>query len=571
MSSDEKITAAKLQFNEVLGQFNIEEKKRPQDPEAVKDKYQKLVAAYSNLLDTINRCIASDHEGENLYRDKAFREDHEATVANFLQTMGLFWKVVDGLVKEQTISAPVFSSNSYDTIERFIGTFMEDQVQEYKSQLSQRGIATTAFAEKFEDFKTVEEKEKEEQQAKEDARKQKISIIVGGACVLISLALWIFKGKIDPQASLALKVLFSLGIGGLSAALLGFITVSTKSENPFAISAGGGFAVFLLLLYLGPLKIAPSRPSIFQVTIFFDHHGEPQSPDNFNEFRMTAGGSVFTADAVSNDRYVFSNISDQFRDTAAIFRFKSPKWVFDSSKTTSFETKLNKMVYHFPVVMNAGSLVLKGYLKQGTAPLVAAVISLRDSLKIADTTREGGYFSLTVPEALARKQVPVVIKKDGVYWLDSLEMGVEKPVFIPLPPRVPPPPNRNAGPSSTAFLDGLILLLETSRRQYNMYQLDKRTADNIRSLYQGNVKLLAYLQKPANARQVYQYKLEGHLGQLEVHLQHWIEAYRSQEGKAGWPDNSGKYIVNYDDARYGFPDGITEVLRTLKDRAINNS
>ncbi|RYG34850.1 MAG: hypothetical protein EOO01_31935 [Chitinophagaceae bacterium] len=251
------------------------------------------------------------------------------------------------------------------------------------------------------------------------------SIIVGAVAVLIVIGTFLLAKNIDPDLRIYLRILFALGIGGLSAALIGSITLNAKA--PYEIMAAGGFAVFLIIYLVDP-KVTPQPPEIrIQLA---DKKGNLIASNDIS-VKLNLAGNLITGQLIPDSRaYAFNQLAPGAVDKAVVIYVESPQWTLDSGKK-SITIKLSPGNNTLTVVRDTMSLMLTGRAQYDGKPLVGATVTVVDVNGDSTKTNDRGWFSLRFPDSKAGQSALIQIIKDTISYEKNLKLGEWHDIVIP--------------------------------------------------------------------------------------------------------------------------------------------
>lgn len=283
-----------------------------------------LVSAHTRLISELGRVIYEIHKTTNLYKYAATRDDVLSTSRNLVDTSFQFWKMYkDASVK----GLPVVSiaPGAYDHVQRLFNSFLpKDELKIYHDEFLNLGIKPLPMIEELPD-KPVPINHK---------GRIRTSIAVGAISILIVFAIFLTKEQIPSQFAMMLQALFALGLGGLSAALLGGVTVKFQF-SPIG-SAIGGFAVMFIVWFYPP--VVPF--DTFQVWISLRDKDGNVVPTKDRLFLDFPGGGD-PEGLNTGGEYLFSNISsNKLKDTVETYLMAPAEFAFKKSKSNRIFVKL---------------------------------------------------------------------------------------------------------------------------------------------------------------------------------------------------------------------------------------
>jgi hypothetical protein len=225
--------------------------------------------------------------------------------------------------------------------------------------------------------------------------RRKTSIIIGAASILIVLVIYLLKDNIANELKLFLRILFAIGCGGLSAALIGFITISYNANSQ--ISAGGGLAVFVLIYFFPPFGFGQTD---FSSSIYLKNaitNNPIESSEISLDIRLDENSKAGEFIPTSNV-FLFKPLPINYLDKEVeVMLINNSKWVFENKKTT---TKITLSVGSIDVkiLRDSLSLLIKGNITDSLLnPLKDVTVMVVDDVSLSKPTDAYGSFVLQFP------------------------------------------------------------------------------------------------------------------------------------------------------------------------------
>lgn len=361
-----------------------------------KDGFEQVVKAFPKIIDKISSVIIGLGKSIDLNEKSNERNDLEATVLNFLDTTFDFYYVMlrdYARVNNESPSLP--SKNSFNTLQVFLNSVSDDATKmRYKEKFMKENIPVESLN------KTVASPMSESNQ-------KKVSIITGGICIVVVLAILLLRQNLPAQLSTFLHILFAIGCGGIAAALIGTLTVNLQSSK--GIIAAGGFAVFVLIFFFNPVA-PPDSP--FQVSVSLVEAKTTEQVDGTKiKLQMQLDEDLVTGKYfLSNETYVFANVPPKFIGKNVDLRIsQSPNWMFSNGKrTTTFV--LTPGFSKVDVKKDSSFYVVKGQIVADEANGFMVAVSAYGLSSLTDSL---GKFSINIPQSHDNDNVRVDIKKGG--------------------------------------------------------------------------------------------------------------------------------------------------------------
>ena len=171
-----------------------------------------VVEAHTALINTINNVIPALNDGYNLFKDQNVTQDLLATVKNFLDLSYNYDDLMAKVTAKYSQTPVLPSPFAYNTIQTFLNSFSSPaEILEIKRSFEDRKISTDGFNNKMHPPMADDNQ----------AKQRKISILVGAISIVIVIAILSLRSNIPYALNLYLRILFAIGCGGISAALLG--------------------------------------------------------------------------------------------------------------------------------------------------------------------------------------------------------------------------------------------------------------------------------------------------------------------------------------------------------------
>lgn len=397
--AETKISGQNKIFKETLASFAVAYQQA--DDAEKQTLLGNTVAAHSDLLNTVNTCLEELHEKYNFLRKKTIAKKFEATVKNFLNTSFDYRDLMVKLSANPTEPIKTHSPYSYSNIQTFLNTISgTETIKRYKNEFIQRNIPVDGFDDKLKTPESQFEKDKQ----------RNLSIIVGSASVAIVLAIMLFKEKVPENLSIYLTILFAIGCGGISAALLGNITIDLKQTK--GISAGGGLAVMVLILIWFPID-----PEL-DMSVFLKNKNDNSLVDGNNlKLSVRLDQNLKPGEYLpTSNSFIFRPLPPNYiNQTTELILNKESKWVFvNGRKDTAIVLRRGHV--DIDVTRDSQSLLLRGYVKGDSVnddDRSNFIIISEDYPALKDTTDNNGYFEIAYPSSYEAESGEITIKKTG--------------------------------------------------------------------------------------------------------------------------------------------------------------
>jgi len=329
--------------------------------------------------------ICSADRRNGFWSDKNFSTRFAIKVQDFLQCRYYFWESCNDIHKKYEIIIPTPDKNGYETIGHFINSFDKKKVEATKKKWNEEEIATGSLDEKI--AKPITE---------QDLRK--ISIWIGAVSIIVSIGTYFFADSFPEGIKPMLKTLFAFGIGGLSAGIMGYVTVKF-TIGPF-VSAGGGIAIAILLLYYPPKQFEHD----FAVEIAFKKPNHSFIQNDLTPRLKVNGNFVQRNWQPDNYSYRFPNISAQNNNESVgeLYLPDTSKWVFSNGrKDTTF--KITDKAIDIYLLRDSLKLVAEGRF-----PVTKAMkIIINDLGNVSMMTDSTGYFRIRMPDTYEGESVTI--------------------------------------------------------------------------------------------------------------------------------------------------------------------
>ena len=239
---------------------------------------------------------------------------------------------------------------------------------------------------------------------------QKTSLILGLILVAAVLSIHLFRLNRPEDLSKILKILFALGCGGLSAAFIGYLRIIKRGK--IVISAGGGFAVFLIVLFVWLKWESPVPSPVFNTTVYLKNsNGELIADTGITLSFPMMVGRKFGELIPRSKGYLFNSISSEYLNKETEFAIQSFYWCFDSNKVTNAVKIIDGNV-NVHVVRNPASLMLRGSINDGDPTFANASIVLAGVMR-RYSVDANGFFIIGLPEETMADHIDAVIRLSG--------------------------------------------------------------------------------------------------------------------------------------------------------------
>jgi hypothetical protein len=431
---------------------------------------------YIELFSEIDKTVWWLVENCNLKKDSNVRSDFEVTLQNFLRLTEIYYKSFVTAIKETNVSSnPEPSPLSYKNVQKYFSTFSSTEIAEKtKHAFIQLGIDVSAYNERFDKSKIeIREKEiqmeKDKKEAEEQlkakvaeqlakakaaelqaklraeaaalkrvAKRRTISIIVGFACIAIVIPiLLIKKPPYDQFLQVCLQILFAIGIGGISAALIGSFRWRLLQSTPIDLVGGLGVAIYLLTTGVKPWVPIPPNPEFSaNVELRYKADENVSGVPSVDNVQLKFDGKNRPGDYIPQSGiYEWANIPIVFKDSSLELTLTSKKWRFEGNrKTIPYRIKEGANV--LSVVKDTINNRIFGVVTYIVAPRKKkpdVVIYLAEDPAIKAVPDEFGKWSLELPETIDAGLAKIVVQRNGtVYRKPTLySAGVSIPIQIP--------------------------------------------------------------------------------------------------------------------------------------------
>lgn len=245
LSGNDKILMTKRELDDSLKQFVVNYKNCNSEKAGIANLIGDISTKHTNLLNTVNRVLSEVHEEEDFFQNKNLKMDYRATVENFILTSLKIVEKINIIAVKNSIPKLTISPKSYDTLQRFINTFSDNEtIEKYKSKFQEKNISISGFNQKF----------KPSMKAKFIKLQLWLGIplfILCGATILLGEK--IIEKDFNGIQLIFLKAFMALTVSIVASSLIeGNATVKWTLQRGLAIRAVGWVAVFLLLYFLNP-------------------------------------------------------------------------------------------------------------------------------------------------------------------------------------------------------------------------------------------------------------------------------------------------------------------------------
>jgi hypothetical protein len=374
----------------------------------LKIEFGSLVNSHTQMLSCLNDVITGVHNRVDLYRNEMARDDIKASTLNVLDTSLDYWKMAHQAHLRGVPLLPV-AAHSYDNIQRLLNSFVDPVVVDsYKKKLSTEGIAILDSSQKLLKARR--------------AKRVTQSIGVGVGSVGTVLIILLAKESIPAQLATMLQILFALGCGGLSAALIGYIALDLKKSQ--GVSAAGGFVIFLVIFFKPPVM----PYSRFDLWVSLRDSTDYRVDLQGQNLRLDVEGPDVAARIV-DDEFYFSNLSSDYANEQLELILESQVWRFENARKV-ISIKVKKGSLKLKVIKNpelvkrelADSIVhfTASLIRFGsTDPLVSVRVRIVGTGEQDTTTDSTGSFTLRLNKHL---------HMDGTFRIEVLLDG-----FAPFP------------------------------------------------------------------------------------------------------------------------------------------
>ncbi|TCC93704.1 hypothetical protein EZ428_02735 [Pedobacter frigiditerrae] len=377
-----------------------------------------LIKSHADTASLINNAIITLNDEYNLFEDDNVCNNFTATIVSFLQPSFGFLDLIK-IFNEKTGQNVALSIGLFTIIQNFINTFSSsEKIKEYKKQFADRGIDINGFNSKI------------QRPMAQENRKNIISIVIGTVVTAVVIAVYFFTpDKTQSEGfSTVLRILLALGVAGLSAGIIGSLTI--KTTHTLGLSATGGMAIFVLIYFYNP--VGHNREN-FNTTVFLkDNKNENIYSDELGlKLKLNddyIAGNMLT----SNMGYLFKTISETFKSKPVELYLKSDKWVFKNlTKTTTVTLEENSL--SVPVVRDSTSLIITGNVGSADEPLANVKILVDEFPEITAKSDESGNFSITLPKDFFGDEVkihfslPNYINKQELFKINKFQRIILAP------------------------------------------------------------------------------------------------------------------------------------------------
>lgn len=396
----QKIKQAKDEWTKKLADFASKYKTLPK--EQVPQEVGYLVQSHSEVLDSVNAAISEVHEREDFFRKKNLRSDFLATIENFTTVSLRFWTFIRKISESNRLTYSGPGPQSYRTIQQFLGTFETgEQREKWKKSFLDQEIDTTAFDEKLD--KPMSEQE--------NTKRRTIAIIVGAISVLLALSVFIFQENLPTNLQALLRILFALGCGGLSAAIIG--SIDLRMEHPLPIWAAGGFAIFLLIFFFNPVGF---NQNDFGFSIYLRDKASGQILDASNfQLAVKLDRNLKTGEyKPTSKNFEFQPIPIHYMDkTVELELSQANQWLFDNGKRID-TIRLKEGEINVNLMRDTNSLLFMGNVTNTDGhPLPIVSIFFPELPQLNQKTDSLGNFHIVLPSSYDRPSVRARFELNG--------------------------------------------------------------------------------------------------------------------------------------------------------------
>jgi hypothetical protein len=375
-------------------------------------EFGRLVSMHTEFLGELGTVIYEVHRKADLYEDALTRDDIVSSARSFVDTSFQFWQMYRDL-SAKGLPAITIAPGAYDQVQKLFNSFLSDHDRDhFRTQLSAYGITLLAMDDKLPRPINVK-------------ARVRTSVGVGAGSITVVFAIFLTNESIPSQFAMMLQALFALGLGGLSAALIGGATVRLQA-GPIG-GAIGGIAVMLIVWFYPPVVPFDS----FQIFISLrDEAGNvvPTSDRLFLDFDGPddpEGSSTRTG-----GEYTFNNVSSKhLNDTVDTYLQIPAQLAFNATETNRIRVRLKlgetclKVIRNPEVVLRESAdsmfMITGRVLDQRGNPLKGAKIVAGNNE--ADTLSDrNGNFKLLVRKKLHNDSLArIVISIGGITRFDD--------------------------------------------------------------------------------------------------------------------------------------------------------
>ena len=241
-------------------------------------------------------------------------------------------------------------------------------------------------------------------------QRTKLSIIVGGISIIIVLALYLLRENMPNRLEIYLSILFALGCGGLSAALIGFITL--KLNTGPLISSSGGFAIFMLIFFFRPVGFGDdSFTTIVLKNLSTDK--SVASQDISLQIRRINGELRDGIYIPKSEAYQFTGMANDNHELEVIMK-NNPGWVFNDNNKTILSTKIVSGKMELFLTRDTTFLNFQGRITDRLLkPIPDAHIVVVEMPNISAITNQDGYFHFDLPNNYPENSIKLSIQANG--------------------------------------------------------------------------------------------------------------------------------------------------------------
>lgn len=194
-----------------------------------------------------------------------------------------------------------------------------------------------------------------------------------------------------------LATLFAFGIGGVSAGIIGFLTVKFPVGGPI-VSAGGGIGIAILLLYYPPKQFDPAD---FAVEIFLKRRDKTYIQSDLKPSLRAKNNFYLAVYTSAKTSYKFEGIPGRYKNdlSGELTLPTDSKWLFQNSRRDT-SILLSDVGADIILIRDPSSLTLSGNFKINK-PIKIDVVSYPDLNTMTDST---GNFTIHMPTIMRVKR-----------------------------------------------------------------------------------------------------------------------------------------------------------------------
>ncbi|SIP97958.1 hypothetical protein SAMN05421821_101324 [Mucilaginibacter lappiensis] len=248
---------------------------------------------------------------------------------------------------------------------------------------------------------------------------------MGSICIIVVFCILLFKNEFSNDLRLYLRILFALGIAGLSAALLGNLKINTMHIN--GVRAAGGFAMFVLVYIINPVGF---KQESFDITFMLKNKEGKSIKNIVGNIDLYLGNDKISKKIAEDETAEFKQIPISYNDNITEIEIQIPGWQFPNGTNYS-KIKLNQKDAIINIEHDDSLCCITGTVTDEEGNYLQDVAIMVDGINA--TTNKLGFFELKIPAEKRREEQKVIVAKTGYKsFNDSVYPATKAPLSISL-------------------------------------------------------------------------------------------------------------------------------------------